>query len=115
MLTNKTINLSKTLTLVALAGAASASVQAEQWRGWNIHPPSYPNSMALESFAEEVAENTDGRIEPKVYHNGVLGDQPDAIEQTRNGALNFANFNMGPMGRAGDEHPLAAVHLPEPG
>ncbi|MFG6138743.1 TRAP transporter substrate-binding protein [Halomonas sp. B23F22_10] len=101
MLTNKTINLSKTLTLVALVGAASAastSALAEQWRGWNIHPPSYPNSVALESFADEVAEKTDGRIEPKVYHNAVLGDQPDAIEQTRNGALNFANFNMGPMG-----------------
>ncbi|PSJ20734.1 C4-dicarboxylate ABC transporter [Halomonas sp. ND22Bw] len=101
MLTNKIIKTSRTLKVFALAGIASAvsmSVQAEQWRGWNIHPPSYPNSMALESFAEEVAENTDGRIEPKVYHNGVLGAQPDAIEQTRNGALNFANFNMGPMG-----------------
>ncbi|MCK2185569.1 TRAP transporter substrate-binding protein [Halomonas getboli] len=101
MLINKTINLSKTLTLVALAGAvsaASASALADQWRGWNIHPPSYPNSIALESFADEVAEKTEGRIEPKIYHNAVLGDQPDAIEQTRNGALDFANFNMGPMG-----------------
>lgn len=77
---------------------ASFPVQAEQWRGWNIHPPGYPNSEALESFAKEVAEKTDGRIEPKVYHNAVLGDQPDAIEQTRSGALDFANFNMGPMG-----------------
>ncbi|WP_240349351.1 TRAP transporter substrate-binding protein [Halomonas binhaiensis] len=60
---------------------------------------STPDSVA-HSFAEktEVAEKTEGRIEPKVYHNGVLGDQPDAIEQTRNGALDFANFNMGPMG-----------------
>ncbi|UYG08583.1 TRAP transporter substrate-binding protein [Halomonas sp. M4R1S46] len=101
MLTNKTANHSNILKVTALAGIVSAisiPAQAEQWRGWNIHPPSYPNSIALENFADEVAEKTEGRIEPKVYHNAVLGDQPDAIEQTRNGALDFANFNMGPMG-----------------
>ncbi|MGQ0333989.1 TRAP transporter substrate-binding protein [Halomonas elongata] len=100
MLTNKTI-ISNCLKLTAVSGvlaAVSLPAQAEQWRGWNIHPPSYPNSVALESFAEEVAEKTEGRIEPKVYHNAVLGAQPDAIEQTRSGALDFANFNMGPMG-----------------
>ncbi|MFG6179465.1 TRAP transporter substrate-binding protein [Halomonas sp. THAF12] len=101
MLTNKISKPSSLLTVTALAGVVSAiaiPAQADQWRGWNIHPPSYPNSVALESFADEVAEKTEGRIEPKVYHNAVLGDQPDAIEQTRNGALDFANFNMGPMG-----------------
>lgn len=101
MLTNKTINYSNILKTVALAGVVSAisiPALAEQWRGWNIHPQSYPNSIALESFAKEVAERTEGRIEPRVYHNAVLGSQPDAIEQTRNGALDFANFNMGPMG-----------------
>lgn len=91
----------QTLKLGAFAAAialVSTPVLAEQWRGWNIHPPEYPNSIALESFAAEVAENTEGRIEPRVYHSAVLGDQPDAIEQTRNGALDFGNFNLGPMG-----------------
>lgn len=78
--------------------AVSLPAQAENWRGWNIHPPGYPNTIALEAFAESVSERTEGRIHPQVYNNGVLGDQPDAIEQTRNGALDFANFNMGPMG-----------------
>ncbi|WP_104205457.1 TRAP transporter substrate-binding protein [Billgrantia saliphila] len=87
------------------AVAASAAVmllslpaQAEDWRGWNIHPPGYPNTEALEAFAESVTERTEGRVTVQVYNNGVLGDQPDAIEQTRSGALDFANFNMGPMG-----------------
>src|SRR5690625_4969762 len=97
----KRFSIGGCLQVSVIVGALTAiamPVQAEQWRGWNIHPPSYPNSVALESFAKEVAEKTEGRIEPKVYHNGVLGDQPDAIQQTRNGALDFANFNMGPMG-----------------
>ena len=88
--------------LFALTGAsllaASISAQADNWRGWNIHPDGYPNTVALEAFAEAVKEQTEGRINPRVYNNAVLGDQSDAIEQTRNGALDFANFNMGPMG-----------------
>ena len=92
-----------TFARLALSGAIAALIAApalaDQWRGWNIHPEDYPNSIALESFAKEVAEKTEGRIEPTVYHNAVLGDQPDAIEQVRNGGLDFANFNMGPMGQ----------------
>ncbi|AXS41591.1 TRAP transporter substrate-binding protein [Breoghania sp. L-A4] len=84
-----------------LAGALTLSAtaaQAADWRGWNIHPEGYPNTVALEQFAKDVTEKTDGRVTATVYNGGVLGSQPDAIEQTRNGALDFANFNMGPMG-----------------
>ncbi|SDX02216.1 tripartite ATP-independent transporter solute receptor, DctP family [Albimonas donghaensis] len=84
--------------LAAFAAIAATPVVADDWRGWNIHPPTYPNGIALDAFAKEVAETTDGRVTPTVYHNAVLGDQPDAIEQARNGALDFGNFNMGPMG-----------------
>jgi tripartite ATP-independent transporter DctP family solute receptor len=85
-----------------LAGAAAlaltAAADAASWRGWNIHPEGYPNTVALEQFARDVTEKTDGRVTAQVYNNGVLGDQPDAIDQVRNGALDFANFNLGPMG-----------------
>lgn len=91
-----------TLVLGSMAALStsmlSTTAQADTWRGWNIHPPGYPNTIALESFAKEVKEATDGRVSPKVYNNSILGDQTDAIEQVRNGALDFANFNMGPMG-----------------
>ncbi|WP_189445809.1 TRAP transporter substrate-binding protein [Salinicola rhizosphaerae] len=89
------------LPAVVAAGsllAAALPAQAEDWRGWNVHPDGYPNSVALKDFADEVSEKTDGELNPKVYNNAVLGDQPDAIEQTRSGALDFGNFNMGPMG-----------------
>ena len=96
-----TVFLKKTACTAVVSAALvamSLPVQANNWRGWNIHPPGYPNTVALEAFAERVADRTEGRVKPQVYNNGVLGDQPDAIEQTRNGALDFANFNMGPMG-----------------
>lgn len=91
--------LRSTFFVGAVAGIAMATqASAVTWRGWNIHGPGYPNTVAMHDFAKAVTAKTDGRIKATVYDNGVLGDQPDAIEQTRSGALNFANFNMGPMG-----------------
>ncbi len=81
-----------------VSGLAATPALAETWRGWNIHPEGYPNSIALDQFAADVTAATEGRVTAQVFHNGTLGSQPDAIEQTRNGALQFANFNMGPMG-----------------
>ncbi|MCM2130257.1 TRAP transporter substrate-binding protein [Larsenimonas rhizosphaerae] len=86
------------LALTATLGMMSMPAAADNWRGWNIHPAGYPNSVAMKQFADQVTAGTHGDIRAKVYDNAILGDQSDAIEQVRNGALNFANFNMGPMG-----------------
>lgn len=96
------MTLTTLMRATALAGAlvvaTGAVASAKDWRGWNIHPEGYPNTVALGQFAKDITDKTGGRINATVYNGGVLGSQPDAIEQTRNGALNFANFNMGPMG-----------------
>ncbi len=81
-----------------LVGAGSA--QASEWRGWNIHVDDYPVSIAMEAFVDEIAAASDGRLSGTVYHGGVLGSQPDAIEQTRLGAIDFGVFSLGPMGQA---------------
>lgn len=89
------------IMLGMLAGAsmlAASAANAAEWRGWNIHVEGYPNTVALDKFAELVTERTDGRISPKNFHSGVLGNQPDAIEQVRVGAIEYGNFNLGPMG-----------------
>jgi tripartite ATP-independent transporter DctP family solute receptor len=87
----------------ALTLAFATAPQAAEWRGWNIHPEDYPVSIGMEAFAEEVAEKTGGEITMKVYHNGVLGNQPDAIEQVRLGAIDWAVFNAGPLGTVAPE------------
>jgi tripartite ATP-independent transporter DctP family solute receptor len=78
---------------------ATQPALAEEWRGWNIHVEDYPVSHGMESFMKEITEKTDGAITGKVFHAGVLGSQPDAIEQLRLGALDFAVFSLGPMGQ----------------
>lgn len=90
----KAVALTLSLSLPALSATAA------EWRGWNIHVADYPVSIAMESFMKEVAEKTGGKLTGKTFHNGVLGDQPDAIEQTRLGAIDFGEFSLGPMGQS---------------
>ena len=90
------MRLTSILGTATMAIALSGAAFAQDWRGWNIHPEGYPNSVALDQFVEEVNANTD--LDIQIFHGGVLGSQPDAIEQVRNGALEFGQFNMGPMG-----------------
>ena len=98
-----TLNFQKSLLCVAVASTlafASTAAVAQNLRGWNIHVEDYPVSIAMESFLAEVTEKTNGEITGTIFHNGVLGDQPDAIEQVRLGAIDFGEFSLGPMGQA---------------
>lgn len=88
---------------VVMAAGLSGAVQAAEWKGWNIHTPDYPNTVAMEKFAELLDKNSDGRITLKMFNGGVLGSQPDAIEQVRIGGIEIANFNLGPIGPVAPE------------
>ncbi len=92
----KRIGLS--VAILVLIIGFSVSVQAKEWKGWNIHVAGYPNTIALDKFAELVSQKSGGKMTIKMYHAGVLGSQPDAIEQVRMGGLEIANFSLGPMG-----------------
>ena len=77
---------------------ACSAANAADWKGWNIHPEGYPNTVAMHKFADLIEERTEGRVTLKMFDNGVLGSQPDAIEQVRIGGLEIGNFNLGPIG-----------------
>jgi len=98
----KIMHSHKPLAAAALAASLSFGLantaEAAELRAWNIHPEGYPNTIALEQMAAEVAEKTNGEITIKLFNGGVLGSQPDAIEQIRLGALDIGQFNLGPMG-----------------
>jgi len=86
------------VVIIALVAGFSVSTQAKEWKGWNIHVAGYPNTVAMDKFAELLKAKSGGKMTLKMYHAGTLGSQPDAIEQVRAGALEIANFNMGPIG-----------------
>lgn len=89
-----------TTTIVGALAAASiaGTSSAADWRGWNIHTEGYPNTVAMDKFAELVSEKTGGEVTLQMFHGGTLGSQPDAIEQVRLGGLEVGNFNLGPIG-----------------
>ena len=92
-------NFSKlALGAVAAVSLLSGAATAAEWRGWNIHVEGYPNTIAMDKFAELLAEKTGGEITLQMFHGGTLGSQPDAIEQVRLGGLEIGNFNLGPVG-----------------
>ncbi|MBT8330133.1 MAG: TRAP transporter substrate-binding protein [Desulfofustis sp.] len=86
------------IAAMALIIGFSVSVQAKEWRGWNIHVAGYPNTVAMDKFAELLKEKSGGKMTVKMYHSGTLGSQPDAIEQLRIGGIEIGNFNLGPLG-----------------
>ncbi len=93
----------KKITTTILGTAAgclllSGVAVAEDWRAWNIHNDGHPNTAAMDKFAELVDAATNGEIKVQVFHGGVLGSQPDALEQVRLGAIEIGNFNLGPIG-----------------
>ncbi|WP_420566109.1 TRAP transporter substrate-binding protein [Thalassobaculum sp.] len=92
-----------TAAAVVVAAGLAGAAQAAEWKGWNIHVPDYPNTVAMDKFADLLAKNSDGRITLKMFHGGVLGSQPDAIEQLRIGAIEIGNFNLGPIGPVAPE------------
>ena len=74
-------DISKSIFAAATAFTLVAgSAAAENWRAWNIHHDGHPNTAAMDRFAELVAEKTDGEVTVDVFHGGVLGSQPDALE-----------------------------------
>ena len=91
--------LGAAVALSTLSGVAAAA----EWRGWNIHVDGYPNTVAMDKFAELLAEKTGGEITLQMFHSGTLGSQPDAIEQVRLGGLEIGNFNLGPIGPVAPE------------
>jgi tripartite ATP-independent transporter DctP family solute receptor len=86
------------IAAAAIVAGLAVSAQAKEWRGWNIHVEGYPNTVALDKFAELLKEKSGGEINLTMYHAGTLGSQPDAIEQLRIGGIEIANFNLGPLG-----------------
>jgi len=95
--------VSRVLRAAALAAAAllpfaaMPSSQAQEWRGWNIHPADYPNGRGLDRFGELVMQRTNNRIRMRTYHSAQLGQQDEAIQQMRLGSIDFANFNLSPF------------------
>ena len=103
--------ISATLIGAVAALSMASHADAANWRAWNIHNDGHPNTAAMDKFSELVSEATKGEIKLEVFHGGVLGSQPDALEQVRLGAIEVGNFNLGPIGPMVKEANLVSLSL----
>ena len=67
-------------------------------RAADVHPPGYPNVVAIEHMGQKLEAATNGRIKLKMFPGGVLGSEKEMIEQTQVGAIDVLRTSLGPVG-----------------
>ncbi|WP_053845233.1 TRAP transporter substrate-binding protein [Paracidovorax avenae] len=85
-------------TLAAVAACLTAfTAQATEFRSADIHPDDYPTVTAVKFMGERLKALSGGKYSIKVYSSGALGNEKDAIEQAKIGALQMVRINIGAM------------------
>ncbi|WP_226782418.1 TRAP transporter substrate-binding protein [Oceaniglobus trochenteri] len=82
------------LGLLASAAFVPAAVSAQTvMRLAENQPDTNPVTVAMYRFADLVKEYTDGEIEVQVFSGAQLGQEPESIEQTQAGIIDFSRVN----------------------
>ncbi len=64
----------------------------------DVHPPGYPNVVAIENLGKKFEAATGGRYQLKMFPGGVLGAEKEMVEQTQVGAIQIARISLGVLG-----------------
>ena len=78
-----------------LVGCGSPSPRA--LRSADSHPDGYPTVEAVKHLGELLAQETDGRLNVKVFAGGQLGSERDTLEITTFGGLDLNRVNLAPL------------------
>ncbi|MBT0571595.1 TRAP transporter substrate-binding protein [Curvibacter sp. CHRR-16] len=89
--------MQKFIASLLLGMVCSQAIAQVELKVWNIHPEGYPVTEALENFASKVQAQTQGRVRIKLFNNGVLGDQPKAVQMLKTREVDAGEFNLAPM------------------
>ena len=91
----------------ALAAAAFIGPAAAQdkmvIKASDVHPPGYPNIVAMENMGKKLEKETNGRLTMQMYHSMQLGGEKEMIEQAQVGALQIARVSVGTLGPVVDD------------
>jgi tripartite ATP-independent transporter DctP family solute receptor len=83
-----------------IAGAIATvcvGAHATEFRATDIWGDDYPTVIAMRAMAADFGKLTNGKHSIKVFPNGALGAEKDAIEQTKIGAIAMTRVNIAPM------------------
>ena len=95
----RTIAAASCAALASLAALPLAAVaQSMTLKAADVHPPGYPNVVAIEHMGQKLEAATNGRLKLKMFPGGVLGGEKEMIEQTQVGAIDILRTSLGPIG-----------------
>lgn len=63
----------------------------------DTHPSDYPTVQAVRHMGEVLREQTDGRLDIRIYAGGQLGSERDTLEITSFGGLDMNRVNLAPL------------------
>lgn len=107
------------LSLLVLVGVsmlwAGGEAEAEGQESYTLRfaivsGPAHTHNRAIEAWADQVAEETDGRLEIRLLGGGQLGGERDYIEGMQQGSIDMAQVSTGPI--ASFVPNFAALSLP---
>ena len=87
----------KPLLAALCLSAFACTVSAQTIKAADVHPEGYPNVVAVQHMGEKLKQQTDGKLEIKVFPGGVLGDEKQMIEQAQMGAIDMIRVSMAPV------------------
>jgi tripartite ATP-independent transporter DctP family solute receptor len=76
-----------------LAEAQSSSLMTAA----DVHVDGYPTVEAVRWIGKKLHQETNGRLNIRVYHAGQLGRESDTVQLTRFGALDITRVNFAPL------------------
>lgn len=87
----------RTLTAALALALATVSAHAATFRlATNITEDSTAGKLLAE-FADSVGARTEGRVKFKMFHNGVLGEQAQYLQQVQSGVVDAGLVNSGTL------------------
>ena len=74
-----------------------AAAEIINLRAADLHPADYPTVLAVKSMAKQLSEQTDGRIDLKMYSGAQLGTEKATLEITIFGGIDINRTSLAPM------------------
>ena len=71
----------------------SFSANARDFRAADNQPMDYPTILMMQFMGEQIAKETNGRYNIKVFGNSVLGSGGDTVEQVKVGAIEMTRVS----------------------
>ncbi|WP_414717570.1 TRAP transporter substrate-binding protein [Steroidobacter sp.] len=81
----------------ASSARVAAAAPGSTMTAADVHVDGYPTVEAVRWIGKKLQQETNGRLNIRVYHAGQLGRESDTIDMTRFGALDITRVNFAPL------------------